>query len=115
MRALLFGLALTLTGCMAGPRGRPAETAAQRSEIDELEARIERERAALAALEPAACAERCPSVEAICEAAGRICEIAADVTEAAPRCERARAACTTAREGTDPSCACSSSAMMEAP
>lgn len=80
----------------------PAGSAA---ELDRLEADIEREQAALTSLDPAACSDRCRSVDAICDASGRICELVAELGDDAltVRCTRASNACDEARGD---SCGC---------
>jgi hypothetical protein len=82
----------------------PAGSAA---ELDGLEADIEREQANLTSLDPAACPDRCRSVQAICDASGRICELVAELGDDAltVRCTRANHACDEARsDGSACSC-----------
>lgn len=112
MRGALLGVLLlgaAVGGCaVAGSGGgRTSLPREQASELDALERTIEGEEAALGAIDPAACVDRCRSVDAICEASARICQIAGDVgDELALRCQRAEERCGAARSGTDPGCAC---------
>ena len=108
-------LLATIPGCGARyvgerrPEPMPAHTAA---ELDQLEHTIEEEQRTLETLDPAACPDRCRSVESICEASARICVLSSEIggDEVALRCARAERACDEARGGTDPGCGCATAA-----
>jgi hypothetical protein len=109
-RPALFLLVGLVGGCAAAGSARRSETlpAERASELEALERTIEEETTALRAIEPAACADRCRSVDAICEASARICAITTELGEGelAFRCTRAEDRCGAARGATDGSCAC---------
>jgi hypothetical protein len=94
---------------MLEPERRPEPIPrASEEELSGLEERIADEEQRLPTLDPAACVDRCRSVDAICDASARICEIASELGsgDVAARCERASRSCDAARGGTDPSCPC---------
>lgn len=116
MRRLLsspffFGVLSLLMSCSGARFYRPRSPIPTTvvTELEALEQTMDEAQHALEATDPAACPERCRSVEAICDASARICEIASELDDPSVslRCARAERACDEARRGTSPSCGCS--------